>query len=153
MTTPLVMMLCIGLFGPGNPMITGLPAEKITLSWTHSIERTGWQETWFVAQGGFLAGEARIKTGGSGMEPPEGSTLRAGWYYYTPEIGPVPEIVIPDSDFTAPMEICVDGRCSRLSRLARRSESDTRPIRLWPVPPGSDARSTCRQSQEPIEGS
>lgn len=135
MNTPALAVLCISLFGPNttdhHPLAIELPVRTFTLKWVHSIERSGWEETWRVTADGFLPVSARIKTGGSGMEPPPSSNFLDGWYVYVPNIGPVLEIVIPDSDFTPPMQICVQDDCAPLSKAADRKPDDIRPIRIW----------------------
>ncbi|MCZ4353393.1 DUF1850 domain-containing protein [Roseovarius aestuarii] len=135
MNISVLALLCIGAFEANasdhQSLEIELPDATFTLQWMHSIEKSGWEETWRVTNAGFMPINARIKTGGSGMEPPPSSVFVDGWYVYRPEIGPVPEIVIPDSSFTAPMQICVQDDCSPLSEVAKRRTDDIRPIRLW----------------------
>ncbi|TIW17730.1 MAG: DUF1850 domain-containing protein, partial [Mesorhizobium sp.] len=72
------MSLCILTAGK----TVTLAAAAFTLSWTHSVERTRWQEDWKVSPTGLHVVEARVKGSGAGMEPPEGSVLREGWWVY-----------------------------------------------------------------------
>lgn len=127
-------LLCIGFFGANAPddrlRMIDLPDATFTLKWMHSTEKSGWEETWRVTKDGFMPVKARIRTGGSGMEPPASSIFREAWYEYIPKIGPVPDIIIPDSDFTSPMQLCVQDDCAPLSGVAERKTDDIRPIRL-----------------------
>ncbi|TIT38538.1 MAG: DUF1850 domain-containing protein, partial [Mesorhizobium sp.] len=70
------MSLCI--LAAGKTMT--LTVAAFTLSWTHSVEKTHWQEDWKVLPSGLQIVEARIKGSGAGMEPPEGAVLRDGWW-------------------------------------------------------------------------
>lgn len=116
-------LLCIGFFGataPDNQLsMIDLPDATFTLKWMHSIEKSGWEETWRVTKDGFMPVLAKIRTGGSGMEPPTSSIFREGWYEYIPTVGPVSDIIIPDSDFTLPMQFCVQDDCAPLSDVAQ----------------------------------
>ncbi|MBN9551249.1 MAG: DUF1850 domain-containing protein, partial [Alphaproteobacteria bacterium] len=67
-----------------------LAVAAFTLSWTHSVEKTGWQEDWKLTPSGLQVVQARIRGSGAGMEPPEGAVLRDGWWTYAPRIGPQP---------------------------------------------------------------
>ncbi|TIX68318.1 MAG: DUF1850 domain-containing protein, partial [Mesorhizobium sp.] len=70
------MSLCILAAGK----TVTLTVAAFTLAWTHSVEKTRWQEDWKVMPSGLQIAEARIKGSGAGMEPPEGSVLRDGWW-------------------------------------------------------------------------
>jgi len=47
-----------------------LPTEEFTLAWTHSVEKTRWEETYRVDGDRLALIEARIQGMGAGMEPP-----------------------------------------------------------------------------------
>ena len=68
------MSLCILAAGK----TTVLAVSAFTLSWTHSVEKTRWEEDWRVTPAGLEIVEARVKGSGAGMEPPEGAVLE-GW--------------------------------------------------------------------------
>ncbi len=91
-----------------------LAASQFTLGWTHSIEKTRWEEDWRVTPAGLLVVEARITGSAAGMEPPEGAVLRDGVWHYRPTLPAQPEVVLAASDFTADHELCVAGRCRPL---------------------------------------
>ena len=71
-----------------------------TLSWTHSVEKTEWQEDWEVAGGGLALTEARVKGSGAGMDPGEGARLQDGWWIWKPDLPPVVELNLTASGAT-----------------------------------------------------
>lgn len=114
-----------------------VPVAQFTLAWTHSIEKTRWEEDYAVErapQGSLrlLARDARIRGSGAGMEPPAGSVLQDGWYVYRSGTPPLPELRLTRSPFTADYEWCVQGRCRPLGELL---PSDGGVTRLWPCDP------------------
>lgn len=127
------VVLCIGLLGQAPAQ--AVETDTITLDWVHSVEKIHWIERWSLKPEGFVPIDAKIKSGGSGMEPPPEATLVDGWYVYTPDIASVPEIVIPDSDFTAPMTLCTTaGACDAVAAWAGRGAGDGTPVRLSVAP-------------------
>ncbi|MBZ9755027.1 DUF1850 domain-containing protein [Mesorhizobium sp. ESP6-5] len=109
------MSLCI--FAAGKSVTLGVAA--FTLSWTHSVERTRWEEDWKVTPSGLQVVEARIKGSGAGMEPPEGAVLKDGWWAYSPKVGPQPRLVLAASGATAGgWTLCTSQDCRELGRAA-----------------------------------
>jgi hypothetical protein len=90
------MSLCILAAGK----TVTLSVAAFTLAWTHSVERTRWEEDWRVTPSGLRVVEARIKGSGAGMEPPEGAMLKDGWWVYAPKVGPQPRLVLAASGAT-----------------------------------------------------
>ena len=80
------MSLCILAAGK----TTVLAVTAFTLSWTHSVEKTRWEEDWRVTPAGLEIVEASVKGSGAGMEPPEGAVLKDGWWVYRPKISAQP---------------------------------------------------------------
>ncbi|PBB44237.1 hypothetical protein CK222_04225 [Mesorhizobium sp. WSM3866] len=109
------MSLCILAAGK----TVTLAVAAFTLSWTHSVERTRWQEDWKVTPAGLRVVEARVKGSGAGMEPPEGSVLRDGWWVYAPRIGPQPRLVLAASGATGGgWTLCTAKGCRELGGTA-----------------------------------
>lgn len=71
--------------------LTVIAAEAFTLAWTHTVEKTGWEEDWRKDGTSLVLMEARIKGSGAGMEPPEDARLVDGWWRYRP-----PELRVPE---------------------------------------------------------
>ena len=89
-----------------------LAASLFTLSWTHSVEKVEWKETWRVTPTGLQIVEARIRGSGAGMEPPADARLEDGWLIYSPKLRPVPELRLAASGATvSPWHLCAAGDC------------------------------------------
>ena len=78
------MSLCLTSAG----VVKTLQVAAFTLAWTHSIEKTAWQEDWLATPAGLTLQQARIKGSGAGMEPPPEAKLIGGWLQWSPP--PVP---------------------------------------------------------------
>lgn len=89
-----------------------IAAATFALSWTHTVERTRWEEDWRVGADGLVVVQARVKGSGAGMEPGEGARLVSGWWVWTPRPISLPELRLAGSD-AAPegWRLCADGRC------------------------------------------
>jgi hypothetical protein len=96
--------------------------SAFTLSWTHSVERTAWQEDWRVLPDGLQITEARIQATGAGMEPPATARFEDGWWIYRPSLAPLPRLVLARSDATAEWRICFGGECLDVRQLVPAAE-------------------------------
>lgn len=102
-------------------------ATAFTLSWTHSVEQTRWEEDWRITPAGIEIVEARVKGSGAGMEPPPDAVFNNGWWAYVPKIPARPEIVLAASGATgAGWSLCAAGKCIELGAAAGE------PVRLNP---------------------
>jgi len=109
------MALCVAAGG----VVVALATQAFTLAWTHSIEKTRWEEDYRIEGTSLFLTEARIRGSGAGMEPPEGSRLDAhGVWHYTPKLPALPALRLTHSNFTAGYELCRDGRCAPLLEQA-----------------------------------
>ncbi|MDX8501234.1 DUF1850 domain-containing protein [Mesorhizobium sp. VK4C] len=109
------MSLCILTAGK----TVTLAVAAFTLSWTHSVERTRWREDWKVLPAGLQVVAAWVKGSGAGMDPPEGSVLRNGWWVYAPRIGPQPRLVLAASGATGEgWTLCTAKGCRELGKAA-----------------------------------
>ena len=116
------MSLCLMA---GTKAVT-LAVTAFTLSWTHSVERTEWHETWQVSPAGLELTEARVKGSGAGMEPGEGARLQDGWWIWNPAVGPQTEVHLAASGATVSgWQLCAEGECLGLGELPSPV------IRLW----------------------
>jgi len=109
--------------------VLALPTDHLTLAWTHSVQKTLWQEDYRVEAGRLVLTEARIQSSGAGMDPPPGAVLEGGFWHYRPEIAPLPELQIAESHFASGYDLCWDGSCHRLAELFRRPVEGTVTIR------------------------
>nr|WP_246337376.1 DUF1850 domain-containing protein [Azospirillum oleiclasticum] len=95
-------------------VLASIPGTDITLSWTHSVEKTEWREAWRIEGQRLVAVEARIRSTGAGMEPPADARLVDGWWVWRPDLPPLERIVLAASSFTADHSLCVGGDCRPL---------------------------------------
>lgn len=103
-------LLCIG----GGKAIA-LAAGLFTLSWTHSVEKITWQESWAATPDGLVLKEAKVKGSGAGMEPGEGARRKGGWWIWEPKMAPLPALVLASSGATgAGWTLCGAGGCQEL---------------------------------------
>ena len=94
-----------------------LPVQHFTLRWTHSVEKTPWQEDYVLRGDRLVLTEARIQGTGAGMEPPPDAVLRDGWWHYVPHLPPLPELRLTLSSYTADYELCWRGQCRALATI------------------------------------
>jgi hypothetical protein len=107
--------LCIAAAGK---MVT-LAVAAFTLSWTHSVEKTRWEEDWRVTPAGLELVEARVKGSGAGMEPPQDAVLKNGWWVYAPKIPPRREVALAASGATGEgWSLCAEGQCRVIGAAA-----------------------------------
>jgi hypothetical protein len=107
------LSLCLASAG----IVKALSVAAFTLVWTHSIEKTEWQEDWRVTPGGLVLTQARVKGSGAGMEPPPEARLVDGWFQWQPKRGPMPEVVLGNSGAAGEWRLCHDGYCLTLSEI------------------------------------
>lgn len=85
--------------------------EAVTLRWTHSIQKTLWEEDYRLQGGTLIVESARIQSTGAGMEVPDGASFRDGAWHYKPELPPLPELQLRHSPYVAPYTLCSQGIC------------------------------------------
>ena len=107
------MTLCLA----AGALSATLAVHAFTLAWTHSIEKTRWEEDWRIESGGLALGEARIRGSGAGMEPPADAVLRDGVWRYRPVLPPQTRLRLAHSPYAGGYELCHDGRCRALASL------------------------------------
>lgn len=114
-------------------LVAAIPVATFTLAWTHSIEKTRWEEDWRIADGRLQVVAARIRGTGAGMEMPDDATLIDGAWHYRPRLAPMPSVALAHSPYAGAYELCLAGDC--------------RPLTDWP--PGSDGPATITLSACP----
>ncbi|ETX30583.1 DUF1850 domain-containing protein [Roseivivax isoporae] len=103
-----------------------LAAPEVTLSWTHSVERVTWVETWQVEEDALRLTRVAVRGSGAGMEPGPDAVLEDGWWV-SPGGTRVPELVLAASGATgAGWRLCADGTRRDLGAEAGA------PVRLAP---------------------
>ena len=105
--------LCLASAG----LVKALSIATFTLVWTHSVEKTDWQEDWRVMPHGLVLTQARVKGSGAGMEPPPQARLVNGWFQWRPDGGPKPQMVLANSGAAGEWRLCANGGCRTLSDI------------------------------------
>lgn len=85
--------------------------DDITLRWTHSIQKTVWEEDYRREGAALRLVEARVRGTGAGMEPPADAVFNDGAWHYRPALPPLPRVTLHHSPFVAPYVVCAGGRC------------------------------------------
>lgn len=96
------MNLCI----ISDVSIAKIAISTFILGWTHTVEKTRWEELWTVTPHGLVMKEARIQGTGAGMEPPPEAVLKNGWYRWKPSPAPQQSVTLARSDVPGDWEIC-----------------------------------------------
>ncbi|MCC7168341.1 MAG: DUF1850 domain-containing protein [Rhodospirillales bacterium] len=92
--------------------------QSFTLSWTHTVEKTRWEEDWRIVGGQLVLAEARVQGSGAGMEPGPGATLDQGWWRWQPDRQPMEKLILARSKVAADHLLCLrPGACRALSEL------------------------------------
>jgi len=107
------LSLCLASAG----VVKMLSLAAFTLAWTHSVEKTDWQEDWRLTAQGLELVQARVKGSGAGMEPPAEARLVDGWFQWQPKRAPMPEVVLGNSGAAGEWRLCSDGHCRTLSEI------------------------------------
>jgi hypothetical protein len=105
--------LCLASAG----LAKALSIATFTLVWTHSIEKTDWQEDWRVTPQGLVLTQARVKGSGAGMEPPPGARLINGWFQWRSDRAVMPQVVLANSGAAGEWRLCANGDCRTLSDI------------------------------------
>jgi hypothetical protein len=109
------MSLCILA---GGKAVT-LAVTAFTLAWTHSVEKTAWEEDWQVEASGLRLVSARVKGSGAGIDPPDGAVLSDGWWQWQPALPAQSRLSLAASGATVSgWSLCAQGKCLSLGTEA-----------------------------------
>ena len=106
---------CIALVA-GAALVV-LPIPEVTLSWTHTVEKSDWEEDYFASAGSVVLIEARIEAIGAGMEPPSSAVREGRWWRYRPSLPPIPAVKLANSTFAGGYSLCWKSGCRPLASL------------------------------------
>lgn len=101
-----------------------LPASEFTLAWTHSVQKSRWEERYRIDGDGLLLVEARIESSGAGMEPPPEARLVDGFWTWHPQRH-LPALRITRSGYTDDYRLCWNGSCRNLGTMIGTTEEGT----------------------------
>ena len=100
-----------------------LAVAGFTLSWTHSIEKTRWEEDWTVEPAGLQIREARIESMGAGMETPDGARFDGRWWRWAPKVPLLPQVNLRRSDAVPQgWRLCANGACRPVGDVAEKAD-------------------------------
>ena len=102
--------------------------DGFTLSWTHSVERTEWRESWRVEAGRLRLIEARVRGSGAGMEPGAGAVRPGGWWVWLPGVRAASLTLAASGATGGGWRLCTDEGCRELGTAPGP------PITLRPCP-------------------
>ncbi len=95
--------------------VVRLGTMALTLAWTHSVQKTRWEEDWQIRSGQMTIVESRVQGSGAGMEPGPNAKFDGRWWRWKPEMKPLKEVILRRSGATADWSICVRGECREMS--------------------------------------
>jgi hypothetical protein len=91
-----------------------LATTSFTLAWTHTVEKTLWEEDYLVAGAWLYLVAARIRGSGAGMEPPAGAVCIDDAWHYRPEHRWHARLLLARSEFGSDYQLCLGKRCRPL---------------------------------------
>jgi hypothetical protein len=104
------MALCVIV----GEVVTRLAIATFTLAWTHSVERTAWQEEWRVERDRLVLTVARVEGSGAGMEPGADAVAEDGWWRWRPDRA-LPSLLLARSAAVSDWSLCIEGACLALA--------------------------------------
>ena len=125
------MEIC--LLAAGATVRLGIAA--LTLAWTHSVQKTRWEEDWHLTAAGLVLAETRIEGSGAGMDPAPEARFDGRWWRWRPDLPPQQQVVLRRSGATADWDLCRADACRPLGALVPTGAD---PVILARCPP--DAR-------------
>jgi len=119
------MSLCLA----GAGIVIQIAASAFTLSWTHTVQKTVWEEEWSVQSDRLVLRQARVEGSGAGMEPPPQARREGRFYVWNPGEARR-EIVLRRKSHIADWNLCAAGRCDTLGNWLGVNAAD--PVTLAP---------------------
>jgi hypothetical protein len=109
------MSLCLAAIGA---VVAVIAADSFTLTWTHSVEKSEWRESWRIEAGRLVLDQAEIAGSGAGMEPPADARLEGGrWHYRPVPVLAVPALTLAASAAGGDYRLCWADACAALGAL------------------------------------
>ncbi len=99
-----------------------LPTPVLTLSWTHTVEKTVWEEDYTATADRVTITEARIEAFGAGMEPPASAVRDGRWWRYRPALAVLPSVDLANSTFAGGYTLCWNSTCRPLASIVAQGQ-------------------------------
>ena len=90
----------------GGAMVK-IAVTAFTLGWSHTVQKSRWEEVWRIDGDRLVLLEARIQGSGAGMEPPPEARLKGGWYRWKPVAAPQPSLSLALSREGGDWDLCL----------------------------------------------
>jgi hypothetical protein len=100
-------MLCLLVGAVAVPLMTA----RLTLAWTHSVEKIPWEEDWAETPEGLRLTATRVHGSGAGMDPAADAHFVNGAWTWVPKLPALNEVVLRRSGATEDWRICISGTC------------------------------------------
>src|SRR3546814_19527297 len=94
----------------------------MTLTWTHTVEKTRWEEDYSASAEGIVITEARIEAIGAGMEPPASAIREGRWWRYRPSLPTLASVELANSNFAEGYSLCWNRNCRALATVIPQAE-------------------------------
>ncbi len=118
-----------------------LPVNHFTVAWMHSVEKIRWEEDYSIEGNRIVAGAARIRGSGAGMDFPDDAVWHKGGYWeYRPHLPPLKRLRLTRSHFTSDYQLCWNGHCKTFTEILGPAP-DGSVVEIFPCP--KDAVKTC----------
>lgn len=111
---------CIALLAGATFVV--LPTQTMTLTWTHTVEKTRWEEDYSASAEGIVIMEARIEAIGAGMEPPASAIREGRWWRYRPSLPTLVSVELANSNFAEGYSLCWNHKCRALATVIPQAE-------------------------------
>ena len=113
------MALCIA----GGGATIKIASLAFMLSWTHSVQKTQWEEDWAVTPDGLRLTEARIESTGAGMEMPDTAKFDGRFWRWTPELAPLSALQLRRSEAVPEgYRLCTAQGCRRIAGIEETAD-------------------------------
>lgn len=130
----------MGLCLMAGALVTRLAITSFTLAWTHSVEKSRWEEDWRVTGSMLVIDESRIEGSGAGMEPPDDAVLSGGYWHYRPHLDPLPQVELARGGVVADWQLCLSGSCREIASYLPVQAPRDQNVILRPCPAPSAGR-------------
>jgi hypothetical protein len=105
-------MLCL----ESATAIARVAATAFTLIWTHSVEKTRWEEDWHLSGGELVVVAARVEGSGAGMEPPPDARRQGRFWTWRPSLPPQRDLRLATSGI-GEWTLCAGGACRTFGEI------------------------------------
>ena len=96
--------------------ITKLASLAFTLAWTHSVQKTTWEEDWLLTDAGLVITQARVESSGAGMEPGADAKFDGRFWRWRPDLPAMPNLTLNKSEMMPDgWRLCVAGACTNVA--------------------------------------